>query len=308
MKPKWKQRKKKSVFTEKDNNTINAIVVSYNDKYNDIYNSVIDHYNDKNIEYYTDISQYIPYTIIIDMKSSVYMELLDIMQYTKLKLMVINKSEDSLKIILHGSLYDAIDTVKSVPNQMMNKLYRYILKSLYQYDKRFFTDLIELNILEELSFSNKIYNKDFNYDKDALIDNKVCVLCDTKNDYINILSNKYSISDIHQILNLSELTVMTIYPEPVLHRIGYDRDVESYRYIYSMSYYEWIQHLKLYSEDEISKSPLLKFVKHSLQESLGMSFNEIIALTIKPVSIARLYTYNSSFDPSIDEIIEDNID
>ena len=308
MKSKWKQRKKKSVFTEKDNNTINAIVVSYNDKYNDIYNSVIDHYNDKDIEYYTDISQYIPYTIIIAMKSSVYMESLDIMQYTKLKLMILDKldSLDSIKIILHGSLYDAIDTVKSVPNQMMNKLYRYILKSLYQYDKRFFTDLIELNILEELSFSNKIYNKDFNYDKDSLTNNKVCALCDTKKDYIDILSNKYSISDIHQILNLSELTVMTNYPEPVLHRIGYDRNVE--RYIYSMSYYEWIQHLKLYSEDAISKSPLLKFVKDSLQESLGMPFNEIIALTIKPVSIARLYTYNSSFDPSIDEIIEDNID
>lgn len=302
MKSKWKQRKKKSVFDKNDNSSISAIVVSYNDKYNNIYKSIINDYDNKDITYYTDISQSIPYTMIMDIKSNLYIDLLEIMQYTRLKLMILNKTEDSLKIILHGSLYDAIDTVKSVPNQMMNKSYRYILKSLYQYDKRFFTDLIELNILDEINFSNKIYINNFKYDETEFMHQEALLLMDTKKYFIDSISNKYSISDISQLLNLSVLTVMSNNKDPNLKSVSCDK------YIYSMSYYEWIEYIKLSEESKISNSSLLKFVVSSLQDSLGMPFNEITALTIKPVSIARLYTYNSSFDPSIDEIIEDNID
>lgn len=301
MKSKWKQRKKKSVFDKNDNSSISAIVVSYNDKYNNIYKSIINDYDDKDITYYTDISQSIPYTMIMDIKSNLYIDLLEIMQYTRLKLMILNKTEDSLKIILYGSLYDAIDTVKSVPNQMMNKSYRYILKSLYQYDKRFFTDLIELNILDEINFSNKIYINNFKYDETEFMHQEVLLLMDTKKYFIDSISNKYSISDISQLLNLSVLTVMSNNKEPNLKSVSCDK------YIYSMPYYEWIEYIKLSEESKISNSSLLKFVVSSLQDSLGMSFNEITALTIKPVSIVRAYTYNSSFDPSIDEIIEDDI-
>lgn len=310
MKSKWKPRKKKSIFNEKDNSNISAIVVSYNDKYNNIYKSIIDDYDDKDITYYTMISLSIPYAMIIDIKSNSYADLLEVIQYSKLKLMVLNRTEDSLKIILYGSLYDAIDTVKSVPNQMINKLYRFIPKSLYQYDKRFFTDLIELNILKEINLSNKIYINNFKYDENDFNLNNSCILFDTKKDFIDNISNKYSISDTTQILRLSVLTVMSncnyndLKPIPCCK----NDSTESCKYIYSLTYYDWIEYIKLFNDTDILNSSLLQFVIASLQDSLGMSFNEITALTIKPVSIARLYTYNSSFDPSIDEVIEDNID
>lgn len=293
---------KKSAF-ESDLNTgpITISTANYT-YYNALFEKIFENYNNEESENLYEFSKFIPYTLILGLPSYHYSELIEIIQYSKFSIKVINKQKGWMRLIISGSLYDLRELINNIPNQMMNKLYRGFISSAYQYDKRFFKDFISYVILTESNFNNIFYNKniDIKYDEYCSGDFKGSVLFETLiTDYCKNIKDAYNVSD----RDLLDIGIMIIYSNKEFKNTNLDYIKIDNGYMYYGTYSQWLEYA---SVDNLG-SFLHEYILKLFNTKFCWNNEQIYNYNIKPVSVFKQITYDSSFDNNIDEIIEDSI-
>lgn len=254
------------------------------------------------------ITTIIPHVILIELPKYYYLELIELMEYMKnISLITLECSEDHMTLILSGSARHYRHLINNVPNQMINKLYRYIFESLYILSDDMMKDLINFRIIEDRFRMPLVYE----------IPNKIndlYVLYDTcKNTAYNQICEKYKISDTKKLLSISHMAIgftdddkiKNISPiiQAGLSKIMIDepKTKNNIYMIVAGTYLQWVMFLSL-------TNSLYKNIEEYIVEKMGIPFNELLMTIIEPRSIHQKYIYDSTFDPNIDEIIEDIIE
>lgn len=305
---KLKENKRaKSVF-EKDTGSI--IVKAVNNKEcSGLINRFI---KETDIENNLDIvTTLVPHTVLIDIPKYYYNELIELFEYIKtLDIITLENDNNHMVLVLSGTVNDFRYIVNNVPSQNINKLYSMIKSSLFILPDDMMTDLIKLRIFEDHFIMPDVY-------KIPDMANNMCVLYDTYNsDAIKEIRETYKISDMKKVLNMSYMSmgindgenslsiinILHIMKSGLNHIIVEEpKTKNNITMIISGTYLQWI---KLISTDFNKYKDIVEY----LADKTGLSSDQLLSMIIEPRSVHQNIIYNSSFDPNIDEIIEDIIE
>ena len=140
------------------------------------------------------------------------------------------------------------------------------------------------------------------------------VLYDTfGNEAYNEIKDTYKVSDMKKMLNMSYMAIGVTISEKASHvsyiiksglnhiMIDEPRSKNDIYMIVSGTYIQWINLISM-------NNSLYKNIENYLIKKTGLSDDQLLSMIIEPRSIHQNIIYNSSFDPNIDEIIEDIVE
>lgn len=302
-----KLKENKRIKSAFDKNTGSIIVKAINNKEcSGLINRFIKQLDiENNLDIVTTL---IPHTVLIDIPKYYYSELIELMEYIdKLDIITIENNDNHMIIIISGTVHDFRYIVNNVPRQNINKLYSLIKSSLFILPDDMMTDFIKLRIFEDRFIMPDVY-------KIPEKNNDVYILYDTyNNDAIKEIRETYKISDMKKLLTMSYLSIGITIDEKyinILHimksglnhiMVEEPKTKNNITMIITGTYLQWIKLLSM-------NCAQYENIETYLIEKTGLSSDQLLSMIIEPRSVHQNIIYNSSFDPNIDEILEDIIE